>query len=297
MYKFKMNLQHFADPAIVSSADLEPAISIDFTSRITENINALQEILGIVNPEPMAAGNLIKIYKYNDVTLAEQVAEGEDINLTEVKRVLAKTIELTLNKYRKQTTAEAIQKSGREIAINGTDEKLVSAIRKAIKSDFFNVVASGTGTATAGTSLQAALANVWAAVQTKFADNDVTPIYFVSTNDVADYLGTASISTQSAFGFTYVEDFLGLGTVVVTPSIPAGTVYGTAKENLRMAYIPATGGDLAKSFNLSGDTTGLVGMVHTANSNNASVDTLLLSGVKFYPEFIDSVFKGEISQA
>ena len=90
---------------IITTTDLEPAISVDFTTRITENIRTLQEILGIVDPEPMAAGTLIKIYKYAAVTLADQVDEGEEIALTKVERTLAKTIELSLKKYRKQTTA------------------------------------------------------------------------------------------------------------------------------------------------------------------------------------------------
>ena len=36
-------------------------------------------------------------------------------------------------------------------------------------------------------------------------------------------------------------------------------------------------------------------MTHQANTNNASIDTLLFCSVVFYPEFIDGVFKGIIS--
>ena len=78
------------------STDFAPAISIDFTSRITENIQTLQTILGITNMTPMAAGTLIKMYKYKTITLAQQVGEGEIIPLTKVERILAKTIELGL---------------------------------------------------------------------------------------------------------------------------------------------------------------------------------------------------------
>lgn len=76
-----MNLQLFAVPNETTTSDLAPAISIDFTSRISENINTLQEILGVTNMTPMAAGTLIKLYK-ETTTLAAQVAEGETIGLS-----------------------------------------------------------------------------------------------------------------------------------------------------------------------------------------------------------------------
>ena len=291
-----MNLQLFAVPNETTTADLAPAISIDFTSRISENINTLQEILGVTNMTPMAAGTLIKIYK-ETTTLAEQVAEGETIGLSKVTRVLADTKELTLGKYRKQVTAEAIQKYGRDRAINRTDEKLIGEIRKQIKADFFATIGKGTGTATGGSNLQQTLANVWAALQKKYVDTDVTPVYFVSSDDVADYIGNASITLQTAFGFTYVENFLGLGKAFVHPDLTKGTVIGTVVENLNGAYVPANGGDLAESFDLTGDESGFVGMTHQAATDNASITTLLFCSVLFYPELLDGVFKATITGA
>lgn len=293
----KKNLQLFAAPENeVQSADLEPAISVDVTTRLSESIESLQEILGIVDPEPMAAGSTIKVYKYEDVKLADQVAEGEEIALTKVKRVLAKTIELTLKKYRKQTTAESIQKSGQAIAVNGTDAKLVSSIRGDIKKSFFAEIEAGTGTAT-GSDFQKVLAAVWSKLQKYYDDMDVTPVFFVSSDDVADYLGNASITLQTAFGFSYVENFMGLGTAFINPNLTKGKAIGTAKENLRCVFVPATGGDLAASFDLIGDESGMVGMTHKINTDNASIDTLIFSGVRFYPEYADGVIVGTIAGA
>lgn len=301
-----INLRMFDDPEQTESgstapenqnqaADFAPAISIDFTTRITENIETLQTILGITNMTPMAAGTLIKMYRYKTVTLAEQVGEGEVIPLTKVERELAKTIELGLGKYRRQTTAESIQKVGRAMAINDADEKLVGQVRGGIKTRFFTAINEGVGTAPAGATLQAALAHVWAKMQSYYVDKDVTPVYFVSSDDVADYLASASITVQTAFGFSYIENFLGLGLTIVHPNLTKGTVLGTAKENLNGAYVPATGGDLAQAFSLTADSSGLVGMTHQANTNNASIDTLLFCSVVFYPEFVDGVFKAAIS--
>ena len=88
-----------------------------------------------------------------------------------------------------------------------------------------------------------------------------------------------------------MENFLGLGTAVVTPELAAGTAYATAKENLNGAYIPASGGDVANAFGLTTDETGLVGMTHEPSTTNASITTLVLSGVTFFPEMTDGVIK------
>lgn len=130
----KFNLQRFAAPTnTIVTTDLEPAISIDFASRLASNITELQQVLGITEMIPMANGTSIKIYKMTQESTPAQVAEGETINLTKINQKVAKTIDLTLKKFRKATTAEAIQRSGRSLAVNKTDEKLLSGIQGGIK--------------------------------------------------------------------------------------------------------------------------------------------------------------------
>lgn len=291
--EFKTLQLFAAETGTTVSADLAPAISVDFTSRIAQNIVELQELLGITDLIPMAAGTDIKIYKWAVGELTAQVGEGEEIGLTNVKRTLANTITLDLDKYRRNTTAEAIQKVGRDIAINQSDEKLVQKVQKGIKGSLYTVLKAGSGSAT-GTNLQIVLANLWAKLQEYYEDEDVTPVYFVNQQDVADYLGTAQITMQTAFGFTYIENFLGLGTAIVSPQVTVKKPIATAKENLRGAYVPMSG-DVAQTFNLTADATGLVGMTHSTKTGNATVDTLLMSCVKFFPEFQDGVFVGTIS--
>ena len=74
----------------------------------------------------------------------------------------------------------------------------------------------GTGTAT-GKTLQSALSAVWGELVKHYKDETVTPIYFVSTDDIAEYLGSKEITLQTAYGFTYLNNFLGLGDVIVSP--------------------------------------------------------------------------------
>lgn len=185
------------------TGDLEPAISIDHTNRLVDNIVKLQEVLGITEMEPMAAGTNIKQYKLEKENSPAQVAEGEVINLTKISRKLVKTHELRLKKYRKLVTAEDIQKSGHDVAINKTDGKLVSEVRKDIKKDFFTMLGTGTGTAAQSKTLQEALSAIWGKLQTRFEDVDATPVFFINPEDVAEYLGKAAVTMQTAFGFSY----------------------------------------------------------------------------------------------
>lgn len=291
----KFNLQLFAAETNLSVAtDIEPAISIDHVSRIHSNIDALREVLGIAEMTPMASGTQIKLYKTEIANTPDQVGEGETIPLTKVTRKLAKTITLGLKKHRKATSAESIQRNGYNNAVNTTDDKLISAVQKDVKKEFFALLETGTGSAE-GTNLQTALANSWAQLQILFEDEDVTAIHFVSSLDVAEYIGTANVTTQTAFGFTYIKDFLGLGTTIISPKVTKGKVISTAAENLYGVYIPANSGDVANTFGLTSDETGLIGMTHTPKTDNATLETLIMHGVLFYPERLDGVVVADIS--
>ena len=276
----------------IITTDVAPAISIDLIENLTSNIRSLQEILGVVDMIPVSVGTQLKRYTETVGTLNKQETEGDIIPLTEVEQAEADPIVVGFDLYRKMTTAQAIQKSGRQRAIYDTDRAVISEIRKAVKSNFFTYLADGTGTAS-GDTLQAALANAWGEMETFFADYDVTPIYFLNPKDVAAYLGTAQITMQSAFGFTYVEAFLGLGDAIFSPEVPEGIFYATAKENLRGALVPANG-EVGQEFDLTSDETGLVGITHGRVLDRGSIETLLLCGILFFAENVAGVFKGTI---
>lgn len=285
----KLNLQLFAvEENLTAKTDIEPAISIDFATRFTSNIKGLQEILGVTEMIPLTEGAQIKVYKTVKENSPSQAAEGDTIPLTKITRKVANTYELTLKKYRKAVSAEAIQTRGYKNAVNNTDDKLISEIQKEIKKDFFDLIATGSASAT-GTDFQSACANAWAKLQEIYEDEDATPVYFVNSQDVADYLGNAAITVQDKFGFTYVENFLNMGSAIVSPKITAGKVIATAKENLNGAYISATGSGLGTAFGLTSDETGFIGMTHTPSVDTATLNTLAMSCVKFFPERLDGI--------
>lgn len=276
----------------VLTTDVAPEISIDIVSNLASNIRSLQELLGIMEMTPVPAGTSLKVYKTNAGELNPQSEEGDIIPLSEATITEVPTT-INFDLYRKLVTAQAIQKSGRERAIYDTDRALIAKIRGAIKGDFYTAINAGQGTTPAGNTLQKVLANAWASLHTYYEDMDASPVHFVNPSDVADYLGTANITTQNAFGFDYVEDFLGLGTVVFAPKVTAKTVISTAKENLRGAYIPANG-EVGTEFELTADESGLVGVTHARNLERGGIESMFMAGVKFFAEDITGVFKGTI---
>lgn len=275
------------------AADIDPAISIDHNDRLVDNFQTVAMILGITHMIPMDDGTLIKRWK-TTVTKknGKDIAEGEIIPLSKVTRVALDPIELKLQKHRRATGIESVQKNA-AIALNLADDELVKEVRKDVKDDFFAIINAASGTAAAGANLQAACANLWGALGTYFEDTDATPVFFINNEDLATYLGTASLTTQNVFGLKYLENFLGLGNAIVTPGVTKGKVYATAVENLNGAYVPVTG-DVANMFGLTYDETGLVGMTHSIQTNNASIESLLVHGVKFYVEDTSGVFASTI---
>ena len=276
------------------STDFEPAISIDHVNRLVENINTLSRALGLTQMTPLAAGNTIKRYKTQVTRGAKQSAEGDIIPLSKVERIPLDPLILELDFYRKLTTAQALQRVGTQIALNDSDDALMKEIRKDVRDRFFALITANTATmASGGATLQAAAAQAWAKLGIYFEDKDVSPIYFVNPLDVATYLGSASITVQSAFGFDYVENFLGLGNAFITPRVQQGSIYATVQENLNGVYVPQ-GGDVADAFDMTYDETGIVGMTHSRADDRASIQTLIAMGVLFYPEDASGVIKSYI---
>ena len=132
-------------------------------------------------------------------------------------------------------------------------------------------------------------------MQVKFEDDTADSVYFVNPLDVAEYLGTANIDEQKVFGMRYIQDFLGLGTVIVSARITQGTFIATAKQNLIMYYLTMNG-DLAMAFNLSTDETGYIG-INSGNAKNerAVVETLVMDGIQYLVEYAEGVVKGTIT--
>lgn len=277
---------------ITTSTDLI-AQSIDFTEQFTGSISTLLQALNVTRMQPMAVGSQIKIYK-SEVTKANgNVAEGEVIPLSKVTRKLADTKELAYKKYRKQTTAEAIQSAGFNAAVNDTDSKLLRSIQGDIKKDFFDFVQTGT-TKTSGDTFQKAIVQALGQLAIKWEDDDVQSVLFANPLDFYTYLGDSNITTQTAFGLTYIQNYLGFNTIILTGAVKQGTIAATASQNLNYAYA-ALNGNLNQAFNLTTDETGLIGVVHNSVTENASYETMALTSGVLFPERLDGIVVATIA--
>ena len=277
---------------ITTSTDLI-AQSIDFTEQFTGSISTLLQALNVTRMQPMAVGSQIKIYK-SEVTKANgNVAEGEVIPLSKVTRKVADTKDLTYKKYRKQTTAEAIHSAGFNAAVNDTDSKLLRSIQGDIKKDFFDFVQTGT-TKTSGDTFQKAIAQALGQLAIKWEDDDVQSVLFANPLDFYTYLGDSNITTQTAFGLTYIQNYLGFNTIILTGAVKQGTIAATASQNLNYAYA-ALNGNLNQAFNLTTDETVLIGVVHNSVTENASYETMALTSGVLFPERLDGIVVATIA--
>lgn len=268
---------------------------LDFVLKFSENLKKLIEALGVTRQVPASAGTMLKTYEATGTLVdGRNIPEGEIIPLSQYTVQPRNYKEIELKKYRKGTSAENIIKYGFNQAVNMTTDKMSKDVANVIKRDFFDEMALGTGKAT-GVGLQATLAKVWGQLQTVFEDNDIETVHFINPLDIADYLANANVSTQTAFGMKYLEDFLGMGTVFMNTFVPQGKVYGTAKENIVMYYLAVNGADLGEAFNFTSDETGYIGIHETPDYDNLTSKDTIVDGVEFFAENLAGVVVGTIS--
>lgn len=287
-----------AETGLITAAKMKKVREEDFTRRFAhDSLAKLIEVLGVTRRIEMTEGTTMYMYTVTGTLADGNVAEGEIIPLSQYEVTKTPIGEITLKKWRKAVSAEAIAKSGENSAIIDTDSKLLNDIEKGIRTDMFtllNGTIEGSATAT-GTDLQAALADAWGKLQVKFEDDTAAAVYFINPLDFAPYLAKAQISLQTVFGMNYVEDFLGLGTVILTSQVTEGTFIATAKDNVIMYYL-GMNGDIANAFGLATDATGYIGIKSGySNEERAQIESLAMNGIKFVPEYAGGIIKGTIT--
>lgn len=283
-----------AETNTIMQADLARVREVDFITQFNGSLTKLIEALGVTRKIAVQEGATLKMLKVTGALEDGKVAEGELIPLSKYETEEVPVGEVVLNKWRKGTTAEAILKGGYDQAVGATTDKMVKDIQKTIRAGFFSFLATGAETAT-GTGLQAALANGWGKLQVLWEDDAVETVYFVNPMDIADYLATAQITTQTAFGMSYVENFLGLGRVFLNSAVPQGKYYATAAENVVLYHVDVDNSKLAQAFDLTTDELGYIGISEYPDKDTARVMDLAMSGVTFFPERVDGIVVGTIA--
>lgn len=294
------NVVTTAETNLVTQTQMAKVREVDFVNLFTHaSLDKLIEVLGVTRKIPMMEGTTMYVYSTTGTLHSGAVPEGEIIPLSQYATTKSPVGEITLKKWRKAVSAEAIKKSGYAAAVNDTDAALLRDVQSGVRTDFFallNGTITGSDTAT-GVGLQAALANAWGKLQIKFEDDAAEAVYFLNPLDVATYLGAAQISTQTAFGLNYIENFLGLGTAILSSKVTQGTFIATAKENIVMYYLTVNG-DIADAFSLTSDELGYIGIKSGyQNEERAQIESLVMSGIRFFVEYAAGVIKGTITAA
>lgn len=280
----------------ITAADIAKSQDIEMLTNFNGELNRLTEILGLFDPEIVAAGTAMFQYTVTGSLSTTPVAEGDEVPLSKYTVTPTQLDPITIKPYRKLTTAQAILKGGYENAIAKTDKKMIGQVRSGILTDFFTFLGNGTGTAT-GVGLQATLAQVTAKIQDETEKNDDfsgSIVYFVNPYDIADYLASAQVTTQTVFGMTYIQSFLGVENIMVTNKVTAKTVYATPVENIHIYGIDfSTLGDAGLAYTTQDGS--LIGVHHEGAYNRTSSETYVLSGALFLPEYKNYIVKGTIT--
>ena len=267
----------------------------DFVSVFNLNWDALQQILGISRAIRKAPGTQLVAYTASVALESGSVDPGEVIPYSKSTVTAAAKADIDIKKYAKATTIEEVAKYGAAVAVEKTDEAFRTQLQNEVLSSFYTFVKTGALTGIE-TTWQMALAMAKGAVVDKFNKMRRTATDIVGFANVLDayaYLGAAGITVQTAFGVSYVENFLGYRTLFLLsdPDIPRNTVVAIPVENIDLYYIDPSDSEFAKlglQYTTVGETN-LIGFHVEGNYNTAVGATFALMGMKLWAEYLDGI--------
>lgn len=290
--------------AVTKVANIDvTAREIDFVTRFDRNWEQLMDLMGIMRPIRKTAGTVLKS-KTASVTLESgSVAEGAEIPYSTASVVETVYDDISVEKYRKGVTIEAINKYGYDVAVAKTDEAFLFELQDNVTGRFYAYLNTGTLTSAEAT-FQMALAKAKGNVLNKFKQikRTVTEVVgFVNLNDFYTYLGSADITVQTAFGLTYVQNFMGYKTIFLCSDneVAEGKVIATPVDNIDLYYVDPSDSDFAKAglaYTVEGETN-LIGFHTEGNYGTAVSDSFALMGLTLFAEYLDGIAVVEIDDS
>ena len=283
------------------------AREVDFVTRFGKNWDALRDILGIMRPIEKAPGTTLVSYeasmKSESLQGGASVGEGEEIPYTEFQVNPVTYGDITLEKYAKAVSIEAVNKWGATVAVQKTDDAFLNELQSNVMTRFYTFLRTGSLTSSEAT-WQMALAKAKGNVLAKFAGmrKSVTEVVgFANINDLYTYLGGADITIQTAFGLNYVKNFMGYSTLFLCPDIdiPQGTVIATPVENIDLYYIDPSNADfgqLGLNYTVQGDTN-LIGFHANGDYSHAVGESFALMGMTLWAEYLDGIAVVEVDDS
>lgn len=268
---------------------------VDFVTRFSRNWEHLRDILGIMRPIKKAPGTVLKS-KYATLTLQDgNIGEGEEIPYSKAEIKTKDYATITIEKYAKGVSIEAIKDYGYDVAVQMTDDEFLFQLQSNVTNRFYKYL-NGGELASEETTWQKALAMAMGQVLNKFKLMHRTAtrvVGFVNVLDLYDYLGGAQITVQSEFGFNYIKNFMGYDTVFLLSEdeIRRGRVIATPVENIVMYYVDPADSDFARAgleFTVDGETP-LLGFHTQGNYSTAVSEAFAIMGVTLFAEYIDGI--------
>ena len=279
---------------LTMSANVEVrAREIDFVTRFGNTWESLREIMSIMRMIRKENGTVLKTKNATIVLQDGKVGEGEEIPYSLANVTETPYGEITIEKYAKAVSVEAVAEHGAEAAINMTDDAFLNELQGNVLDRFYTHLATGTLTATEST-FQMAVAMAIGKVKDKFKKmrkNHSKIVVWVNTLDAYKYLGAAELTIQSAFGIDYVENFMGADKMILSSEIAEGKVIATPVDNIICYYVdPSNSGfrKLGLEYTVNGDTP-LIGFHANGNYNTAVGESFALMGLTLLTEYLDAI--------
>ena len=267
---------------------------LDFVSRFNADWQNLVDILGIMNPIRKTPGTKLVANKATIVLQPGEVAEGDEVALSQATVEPMAEKNLVIKKYRKRVTIEAVEKYGADVAVRKTDEALMNELKGETLDEFYSFALTGTLTGSEA-SFQMAVSMAIAKVKDKFKKlrlNYGQVVVFANTLDVGRYLGSANVTIQTQSGVEYLKNVLGADTIIVTSEIPEGKVVAVPADNIVLYYIDPSDSDfreLGLEYTTGNDEANLIGIHHEGVYGRASVDTHAIMGMTLWAEYLDGI--------
>lgn len=271
------------------------AREIDFVSRFGRNVTALRNVLGIARPIKKENGTRLVSYT-SDVTL-ESGSVDPGCVIPYSKATIAETVkaDVTVEKYAKAVPIEDVNEYGVDVAITKSDDAFLTKLQNKITSAFYTFLLDDTAAMTGTYSTwKMAVAMAIGKVRNKFQsmDRDITDVVvFVNTLDAYEYLGGSDVTVQTAFGLSYIENFLGAKTMILSDRITSGKVVAIPSDNIVLYYVDPSNSGYARlglEYRTDGDTN-LIGFHAQGNYGTAVGESFALMGMTLWAEFADGV--------
>ena len=291
----KLGLQVFAAPSnMTGNAQIQvKAREIDFVTTFGKNIKALLDVLKIVKMIRKENGSTLKTKKVSGELQSGEVAEGDEIPLSQYTVEETPFDTIKVEKYRKGVSLEAIAEKGYDAAVQSTDDEFKSDLQKKVTDKLYNQLKMGSLVGHEST-WQMAFAMAIGKVKDKFDSMDRTATgvaVWVNILDVYKYVGAANITMQTAFGMNYSENFLGADVVFMSSRIPENTVIATPLNNLVAYYVDPGDSEFAKAgLGFTTDSeTGFIGFHAQGNYGRAISEMFAIMGLRIFAEYLDAI--------